>query len=394
MTADRYDAVVVGGGINGVGVAQALAVGGHSVLVLERTAIAAGTSSKSSKLIHGGLRYLESFQFGLVRESLHERALLLKNAPELVRLQRFLIPVYAGMRRPPWLIRTGLSLYYVLSSLDRNARFAVLPASAWPNLAGLETRGLRAVMCYNDAVTDDAALTRAVMRSAQHFGAELQCPAEFSSAVLHEDGVEVRYSLGVQEHTCRAGVLINASGPWVNNVAAAVRPVQPMVTIELVQGAHIEIPFSLGEYFYYLESPRDGRAVFVMPRERRTVVGTTETRFRADPDSVRALSAEENYLLGVVGHYFPGLAGLQVSDLLASWAGLRVLPAGSKHAFHRSRETVLQVDTPLKPRFLSIYGGKLTTYRATAAHVVRRLAATLPERKAIADTAALRLEPD
>ncbi len=395
MTAAHYDVVVVGGGINGAGVAQAVAAAGHSVIVLERHALAAGTSSKSSKLVHGGLRYLESYQFGLVRESLRERALLLKLAPDLVQLQEFCIPLYKESRRSPALIRAGLSLYYLLSRMDSRARFASLPRRQWGALDGLRTDGLRAVFRYTDARTDDALLTEAVMRSAESLGAELVCPARFCGADLHADGCEIHYRVGDWQRTCKATVLVNAAGPWAAETVGMIKPLPPAVPVELVQGTHIELSakatnFSRN-YFYYVESPRDGRAVFVMPRGDRLIVGTTETRYRGNPDQVRPLAAEETYLLGVLRHYFPALGELGREQLLGSWAGLRVLPGGEGHAFHRSRETILQSDRALQPRVVTIYGGKLTTYRTTAARVLQQIAPSLPARAAKASTQELPL---
>jgi glycerol-3-phosphate dehydrogenase len=391
----HYDVVVVGGGINGVGVAQAAAAAGHSVLLLEKRGLAAGTSSKSSKLVHGGLRYLESFEFGLVRESLHERALLLKLAPDLVQLQDFCAPLYAGTRRKPWLLRTGLSLYYLLSGFDNNAHFGVVAKQDWAQLDGLRTSGLRKIFRYTDAHTNDALLTEAVMRSAQSLGAKLHCPARFIGADIHEQGCSVRYRIGELEQSVEATVLVNATGPWVNETVRLVDPVPVIVPVELVQGTHIVLSgdqtgFS-GEYFYYVESPRDGRAVFIMPRDGNLVVGTTETRYRASPGQVQPLPGEELYLLGVLHHYFPELSGLGRADLLGSWAGLRVLPGGKGHAFHRSRETILQSDRHAKPRVLSIYGGKLTTYRTTAEKVIEQISGSLPARKPVAKTSELPL---
>lgn len=397
MSIERYDVVIVGGGINGVGVAQAAAAAGHSVMLLEKQAIAAGTSSKSSKLIHGGLRYLESYEFGLVRESLHERALLLKLAPDLITRQTFIVPIYQAMRRSPLLLRTGLGLYFLLSGFDSDARFSSVPRSEWHRLDGLSTDRLRTVFKYMDARTDDALLTEAVMRSAQSLGAQLRCPASFSGADLHDSGCRIRYRLGLAERECEARVLVNAAGPWVNKVVAGVQPPPPAVPIELVQGAHIVLPAPegvTGDYFYYVESPRDGRAVFVMPRGKQLVVGTTETRGRKDPDHVHALPAEESYLLHVLQHYFPAMRHLGRDDLIGSWAGLRVLPGGDGHAFHRSRETILQGDRQRRPRMLTVYGGKLTSYRVTAGKVLEQIRGSLPDHAPVADTRELKLTLD
>ncbi|MCI0401605.1 MAG: FAD-dependent oxidoreductase, partial [Gammaproteobacteria bacterium] len=233
-----YDIVVVGGGINGAGVAQAGAAAGYSVLLLEKEALASGTSSRSSKLIHGGLRYLESGEFGLVRESLCERRILLRNAPDLVRLQRFYLPVYKHTRRRPWQLRLGLSLYALLANLESTSHFTALPRERWCELDGLCTEGLQAVLCYQDGQTDDAALSRAVMRSAMSLGAELLVPAVFAGARLDEKGCTIHYHFNQHTHSCRTRVLVNAAGPWVNHVLRQIKPCPPLLSLELVQGTH------------------------------------------------------------------------------------------------------------------------------------------------------------
>lgn len=390
-----YDLVVVGAGINGAGVAQAAAAAGYSVLVLEKTAVAYGTSSRSSKLIHGGLRYLETARFRLVRESLRERELLLRNAPDLVHLQRFYIPVYNTTRRRPWQLRTGLSLYALLAGLGPAANFTVLPKSGWEQLDGLRITDLQAVFCYNDAQTDDRLLTKAVLDSAVRMGAESAVPATFIAARLHDEGCTIEFSEGGQTRTCSSPVLVNAGGPWVNEVLSGVEPAQELLTIDPVRGSHIILTKPTREGVYYVESPRDGRAVFVMPwHNDTTMVGTTETHYQGNPDKVTPLHHEKLYLLHVLGHYFPRCAGLTPSDISDSFAGIRVLIKKSGHAFHRSREVVLHKDRELKPRVISIYGGKLTTYRATAEKVMGIAKGTLPERNRVADTRTLKLTPE
>jgi glycerol-3-phosphate dehydrogenase len=390
----RYDVVVVGGGINGVGVAQSAAAAGHSVLLLEKTALAAGTSSRSSKLIHGGLRYLESYEFSLVHESLDERALLLRNAPGLVQLRPFYIPVFSKTRRRPYLVRAGLTLYAVLGRLRKQVLFRKVPRSRWGELDGLTTEGLDAVYQYYDAQTDDAALTAAVMSSASSLGAELAMPAELVRAELKSDGCVVHYAYDGHEDTCEARVLVNAAGPWVNRVAERIDPMPRCREIELVQGSHIIVNGTVEQGLYYVEVPRDGRAVFTMPWKGKTLVGTTETRFRGDPDKVEPLRAEKNYLLRVLHRHFPRYRDqCTVQD---AFAGLRVLPSGPGHAFHRTREVILlsdRTDRRDPPRVLSIYGGKLTSYRSAAAKVIRRIEAALPNRRPVADTRRLRLSP-
>jgi glycerol-3-phosphate dehydrogenase len=391
-----FDLVVVGAGIHGAGMAQAAAAAGHSVLLLEQQAIAAATSSRSSKLIHGGLRYLETGQVRLVHESLHERRVLLRLAPELVRLSRFHVPIYRRTRRRPWQLRLGLSLYALLSGGTTGAGFGTLPRRDWSRLDGLDTTGLQSVFYYYDAQTDDAALTRAVVGSAQQLGAKFLCPARCTGATLLADGVEVRYRSTAPsegERVCHARVLVNAAGAWADALARTLEPPLIPPRLERVQGSHLVLPIQLERGCYYLESPRDGRAIFALPWKGHTLLGTTETRYRGAPGEARPTPSEVHYLLGVLKHYFPPWRSLDTHDVLESFAGLRVLPSGPGHAFHRSRETLLSLDRAERPRVLSIYGGKLTTWRAVAQRALERLSASLPRRERRARTDRLPLTP-
>jgi glycerol-3-phosphate dehydrogenase len=374
----EYDVVIIGGGIHGAGVLQAAAAAGHKALLIERQGLASGTSSRSSKLIHGGLRYLESGQFALVRESLHERAIHLRIASELVELKPFYIPVYRDTRRRPWQLKLGLWMYALLGGFDSSTRFGSVPKLQWPQLDGLKTQDLDAVIRYHDAQTNDALLTRAVVKSALGLGAELQMPARFTRAVMSEDGVTVSYAMSASSVEVRARVLINAAGPWATQVARAVEPAIAVPDVDLVQGSHIVIPHPITAGIYYVESPTDGRAVFVMPWATGTLIGTTETSYRGDPDQVHPTPEEEEYLLAVVRHYFPALSALTRNDITERFAGLRVLPAATQAAFDRSRETIFTADRDARPRVLGIYGGKLTGWRAAAAHVMQRISSSLP----------------
>lgn len=388
-----YDVAIVGGGIHGTGIAQAAAAAGYSTLLLEKTDLAAGTSSRSSKLIHGGLRYLETWQFGLVAECLRERSLLLRLAPDLVQLRDFYIPIFAQTRRPPWLVRIGLGLYAVLGRFGPGTRFSSVGRNQWGSLDGLRTDDLKAVLKYSDAQTDDRLLTRAVMASAQSLGAELAMPAQLFSAIVGNRGVTLRYRVDNTETEAHAAVLINAAGPWANEVLQMIEPAQSLFPVVLVQGSHIVVSHRFERGMYYLESPRDGRAVFVMPRNEDTLVGTTEIPFRGHPDDVVTYPRERSYLAAVVEHYFPALRGSLAAKITGATAGLRVLPAGKGHAFHRPRETILRTDDKKHPRVLSIYGGKLTAYRATAEKVIEHLRPVLPQRQRRALTRELSLVP-
>lgn len=386
---EHYDVLVIGGGIHGVGVAQAAACAGYSVLLLEKERLAAGTSSRSTKLIHGGLRYLEGYHFGLVREALRERAILLKIAPELVSLRAFHLPVYLETTRRPLKLRAGLMLYAALNGFRQGSRFHKLRQDEWSDLDGLETQGLQAVYKYLDAQTDDAALTRAVMRSAERYAAELVCPAEFLAAEIYPHQCEIRYRANGLEKHCTADALVNAAGPWVDKVDKQINPKPAAVPMELVQGTHLLLEGALSAGCYYMEAPSDRRAVFLLPWGKGCLLGTTETTYTGDPAMVSPLQEEISYLLDVLHHYFP-----QRSDrVIDRFAGLRVLPVGKRGVFSRSRESVLSLDREHQTRVVSIYGGKLTSYRATAQKVLRRLAKSLPQRKLIARTMDVSLTP-
>lgn len=387
----KYDIVVIGAGIQGAGVAQAAAAAGYSVLVVEQTAPAAGTSSKSSKLIHGGLRYLETAQFGLVRESLRERALLLRLAPELVKLRPLHIPVYKDSTRSPLTIRTGLSLYAVLAGLQKASVFTRLGCDEWESLKGLRQGDLKAVFRYHEAQTDDAALTRSVLQSAVILGADLLMPARFVGAERSGQccKVDIETDSGHESISCR--VLVNCAGPWASEVLARIKPAVASPAIDLVQGSHLLLPPLLDQY-YYLEAPQDKRAVFVLPWEGRLLVGTTERLFSGNPEHVCCSSEERDYLLATLQYYFPDLR-LPAASEVETFAGLRVLPKSDQHAFTRPREVMFAVDNEAQPRVLSVMGGKLTTYRATAQAAMARLAPSLPTKERRADTALVSLIP-
>jgi len=375
-----YDVVVVGAGIHGAGVAQAAAAAGYSVLVLEQyDQPAQGTSSKSSKLIHGGLRYLETGQLHLVRECLRERANLLRNAPHLVRLVPIRIPVYRETTRRPWKIMLGLAVY----SLFSRKPFWRVPRDQWNLLDGIRTQDLDAVFSYYDAQTDDALLTRAVLASAQGLGAEVRTSADFRGARLVTDGCEITYRSAAQSRQVSARVLINTAGPWVNDVVRRIRPAPKAMDIDLVQGTHIIVPGDISNP-YYLEAPQDRRAIYVTPWKGHVLIGTTENYYAGDPAKVVPLESEIAYLLDIHNHYFA--QDLKRHDVVEAFAGLRVLPGGGGAAFRKSRETHLIVDRKISPRVLTVYGGKLTSYRATSEKVVKRIKKSLPIRTEIADT--------
>ena len=375
MTEQHYDIVVIGAGIQGAGVAQAAAAAGYSVAVMEKTAIAAGTSSRSSKLIHGGLRYLETGQFALVRKTLKERQLLLDIAPSLVKPIPFYIPIYKNNKRKSWQIRIGLSLYALLAGFNKLAIFKTLSIKEQHALMeeGLLQQGMRSVFQYWDAQTDDSLLTQAVMKSAEKFGAKLFIPAPVESVSYNQQAqrFQIKYRLNNQTEVLSSCCLVNAAGPWVNKVLETITPVPKKQDIDLVQGAHIVLDTPAPKGIYYLEAPQDHRAVFVMPWKNKTLLGTTETAFRGDLDNVRATDAEVQYLIKVYQHYFPD----HPTRITERFAGLRVLPKSEHGYFSRPRDVVMDESLP---GLITLYGGKLTGYRVTAEQVLERLKSKLP----------------
>ncbi|HDP89514.1 MAG TPA: FAD-dependent oxidoreductase, partial [Thioalkalivibrio sp.] len=356
------DLIVIGGGIHGVATAFEATRRGWRVRLIEQyPRLAQGTSSRSSKLIHGGLRYLEQGQWRLVRESLQARRRLLRLAPELVELTDFHIPVFADSRRGALTIRAGLSLYALLGGLHADNRFCRLPRRAWSRLDGLHTAGLEAVFRYRDGRTDDAALTRALMHAACDRGAQLQLGETVRQVHLHRDGVEVE----TDRAGYRAAAVVNATGPWIDQLLARVEPAQPLPAIERVAGTHIVVPGRLRRGIYYVEAPRDARAVFVMPWRGQVMIGTTERVHCGDPAAVAPTDQEIDYLRETGAHYFD-TRHVDTQQIIDAFAGLRVLPRADDSPFGRPRDTRLLSDRATRPRLVSILGGKLTAHQVTA----------------------------
>ncbi|WP_421864016.1 glycerol-3-phosphate dehydrogenase/oxidase [Motiliproteus sp.] len=387
-----FDLLVVGGGIQGCGIAQAAAAAGYRTLLIEQKDWGSGTSSRSSKLIHGGLRYLESGQFSLVRRALRERQVLLQIAPKLVHPVPFLIPLYDDSKRSDMALYTGLHLYrWFGRGLEHNDFDRFEPDDPeFDQLLhqGLERQGLRAIYRYWDAQTDDRLLTRAVAYSAQTLGAQLKRRCELLHAQPSDYGWRVDLAEGGRNYRIEASAIINATGPWVGRVQQRIHGAPAPLPVSLVQGAHILIEGSLGESVYYLETD-DGRGVFAMPWQGDTLVGTTETHYHGDPAECEPTTVELDYLRETLKRYFP-LLDVQIKQ---QFAGLRVLDNGDGGFFHRARDSRIQQHWFEGRGLISIYGGKLTTYRTTALKVVGMLPEYLGKRRALADTAQLMLEP-
>ncbi len=368
------DVLVVGGGINGAGIARDAAGRGLSVTLVERDDLAAATSSWSSKLIHGGLRYLEQYEFRLVREALQEREVLLRLAPHIIRPLLFVLP-HSPEMRPAWMIRTGLWLY------DHIGGKITLPGSkavAFPHLeysAGLKPE-YRSGYVYSDCRVDDSRLTVINAMSARDHGATILTRTRFEHAKRVDGGWEATIvDANGERRTIGAKALVNAAGPWVMDVLARVPEQKVPGGVRLVKGSHIIVPqvHALG-HAYILQNP-DKRVVFVIPYQGRfTLIGTTDV---AVPDTAAAAAITEqetDYLLESVNRYLA--RPLARTDVVSSYAGVRPLyDDGSSNPSEITRDYVLRVDheggrAPL----VTIFGGKITTYRRLAEEAVARLA--------------------
>jgi glycerol-3-phosphate dehydrogenase len=358
-----YDVVIIGAGIQGAGIAQAAAACGYRTLLLEKQAQAGmGTSCKSSKLIHGGLRYLESAQFALVRESLQERKRLLRNAPQLVKLIPFYIPVYKNSTRPAWLICLGLCIYSLFSLKP----FHIIKRRDWGSLDGLQTQHLRQVFQYYDAQTDDQRLTQSVVESAIKLGARVEYQAELvdSNYTGHH---QLHYRKQDRDCSISTHYLINCSGPWAAQTQKNIKPLMPLPQLELVAGSHIIIRRPLEQGAYYLQAS-DQRAIFAIPwKHNMTLIGTTERYYTGEIEQLQPEETEIDYLLENYNRHFKPAASR--SDIVERFVGLRVLQNAANSAFNASRDTII-ITSNQHPGQITVAGGKLTTYRATAEQVV------------------------
>jgi glycerol-3-phosphate dehydrogenase len=369
------DLLVVGGGINGAGIARDAAGRGLRTLLCEQHDLAAHTSSASTKLIHGGLRYLEFYDFKLVRKSLREREIVLTAAPHICWPLRFVLP-HDSHLRPAWMIRAGLFMY------DHLARRRILPGSEGVDLrrhaagAPLESRYTRGFV-YSDAWVDDARLVVLTARDAHEHGAtvatrtrctRLERSADRWTATLtHADG-------GERQVTARA--VVNATGPWVDHFLDEATPLPARAHPRQVKGSHIVVPKLFDHPFAYIFQGADGRIVFAIPYEHDfTLIGTTEMDYQGDLSTPTIAETEVEYLVTMANRYFKG--DLSRQDVVWTFAGLRPLLADPKdRATSVTRDYVLDLDTN-GPPLLSIYGGKLTTYRKLAEDVLDELAPSL-----------------
>ena len=374
-----FDLAIIGGGINGCGIARDAVGRGNSVFLCEMNDLASGTSSWSSKLIHGGLRYLEYYEFRLVREALLEREVLWQIAPHIIRPLRFVLPHHAGLR-PSWLLRLGLFMY------DHLGGRRLLPATRTVDLSrdpvgqplapGRFTKGFE----YSDCFVDDARLVVLNARDAADRGAVIRTRTRAVEArrdgdvwqVLLEDTVTGAKS------SIQARALVNAGGPWVEDVLSRRAGINAKAKVRLVQGSHIVVPKLYEHDRAYTFQNGDGRVVFVIPFQNDfTLIGTTDRDYDGDPSKVKASSEEIAYLCQSVNDYLA--KQVKPADVVWAYAGVRPLyDDGASEAKAATRDYVFEFDAPGGLPLLSIFGGKITTYRRLSEEALERLEQYLP----------------
>ena len=384
LPSTEWDLLVVGGGITGAAAARDAAGRGLSVALVEAGDFAQGTSSRSSRLVHGGLRYLETYDFALVFEASAERRRLLQLAPHLVHPLPFVFPVYRGGPTPFLMLQAGMWLYDGLSLFRNIHRHRILSVD---DVAREEPKlrrdGLAGAALYYDAAVDDARITLANARGAHESGAAVVPHAEVTAFVLEGGrvrGARVRDRIAGAEAEVRAKVVLNATGPWSDAVRRLADPAAPP-RLRTTKGVHVMVPRERvgNRHAITFQSPIDKRVMFVLPWGEHTYIGTTDTDFAGPPDQVRADVADVDYLLKSANAVFPG-AKLTHADVVSTWAGVRPLlaplrrPGANESATSREHEIWWDASG-----LLSIAGGKLTTYRVMAEQVVDRAAKRLKQ---------------
>ena len=369
-----YDLAIIGGGVNGCGIARDAAGRGNSVFLCEMNDLASGTSSWSTKLVHGGLRYLEYYEFRLVREALIEREILWQIAPHIIRPLRFVLPHHAGLR-PTWLLRLGLFLY------DHIGGRKLLPPTRSVDLAhdevgkplipGRYRKGFE----YSDCFVDDARLVVLTARDAVERGADVRTRTR-AVETRQADGlwhVTVEDTLTGERSTITARVLVNAGGPWVEQVLTLGAGINTKARVRLVQGSHIVVPKLYDHDRAYIFQNSDGRIVFAIPyQDDFTLIGTTDRDYEGDPAKVTATPEEIAYLCASVSEYLA--KPVKPEDVVWTYAGVRPLyDDGASEAKAATREYAFELDTPGGAPLLSIYGGKITTYRRLAEEALEKL---------------------
>ncbi|WP_037087135.1 glycerol-3-phosphate dehydrogenase [Neorhizobium vignae] len=370
-----HDIFVIGGGINGCGIARDAAGRGYSVALAEMDDFASGTSSGATKLIHGGLRYLEHYEFRLVRESLMERETLWAMAPHIIWPMRFVLPYHKGGVRPAWLIRLGLFLYDHLGGRKLLPPTAVLDMRTDPAGKPLKPLFTKAFE-YSDGWVDDARMVVLNARDAADRGAVI-LPRTRVVAARREGGLWTIETVGVstgRTETYQARMLVNAAGPWVDQVIREALGNNDARHVRLVQGSHIVVKRKFeGSRAYFFQN-RDNRIIFAIPYENDfTLIGTTDRDYSGNPKDVKISEEETTYLCNAASEYFR--EPVRPADIVWTYSAVRPLfDDGASKAQEATRDYVLKVDVTQGAPLLNVFGGKLTTYRRLSEHALEKIA--------------------
>ncbi|MBF0571742.1 MAG: glycerol-3-phosphate dehydrogenase/oxidase [Candidatus Omnitrophica bacterium] len=382
LTKSKFDLIVVGGGINGAAIANLAAACGATVALLEKGDFAQGTSSKSTKLLHGGIRYLENFEFDLVHESLRERFIQWQSVPYLVKPLPFVIPVYKNDTRPLWMMKLGVWLYDLLSGKYRMGQHRFLQVSEISALApGINLDGLIGGVGYTDAQMDDARLCLENVLMAYNRGAVTVNYLEVENFIKDNNqrtiGVKVRNSLSGQQMDVFGSKLIVTAGPWADELIQKDLP-HPVDRLRPTKGVHIVYRGEISSSAFLLQSRQDKRVFFVIPFKGNSLIGTTDTDYHESPDHVRVDEADIQYLLQEAGRVFPNI-DFDRSKIISTFAGLRPLVADKGDPSRISRKHVVESSSS---GIYYVMGGKYTTYRAIAEDAIIKalphLASKLP----------------
>ncbi len=374
-----YDLCIVGGGINGVGIARDAAGRGLSVLLIEKDDLGEGTSSRSGKLVHGGLRYLEYYEFRLVREALIEREVLLETAPHIIWPMRFVLP-HSAEDRPAWLVRAGLFLYDHLGGRKRLPGTRALNLAKSPEGSCVKSQYKKAFE-FSDCWVDDARLVVLNAVDAVERGAVIKSRTRFQHAEQKNKLWHINISSHSTDNTTevQARCLVNAAGPWVNNIIDGIDGTTTRRRVRLVKGSHIVVnKFWDGEQAYLVQN-FDKRVIFINPYENgKALIGTTDIPFEGEPDDVQIDDSEIDYLLAAVNRYFN--VELKHNDILQSFSGVRPLyDDNSDNPSAVTRDYLFDFDQSQDGSILlSVFGGKITTYRKLAEHALDKLKNTFP----------------
>lgn len=377
-----YDIFVIGGGINGCGIARDAVGRGYSVCLVEMNDLASGTSSWSSKLIHGGLRYLEHYEFRLVREALGEREVLLKSAPHIIWPLRFVLPHHKGLR-PAWLLRLGLFLY------DNIGKRVLLPGTSTVNLKTADVGAPLKPMFskgfeYSDCWVNDARLVVLNAADASERGAVIETRTQCVAA-RRENGHWVIETKNLNDGTTQtrtAKLIVNAAGPWVDKVLGQALGSNNAKNVRLVQGSHIVVPKLHNHDRAYIFQNADNRIIFALPYEQDyTLIGTTDQDYEGDPKDVKISAQEVTYLCDAASEYFK--EPILPEHIVWSYSGVRPLfDDGATAAQEATRDYVLREDGEGNDaRVINIFGGKITTYRKLAESMLEKIETALGKRK-------------